>query len=118
MVFKWRATHISRQAPCPSSRVARKENPTLILSFPDDTTEAGPGEEGGPSGPKLDGVLLKELEADYPKATADVMALASEEVSALFPPEAADGSESAVPNPEKRRKCAGCREVSGGAKCH
>lgn len=39
----------------------------IDASFPDDTTEAGSGGEGGSQGPNLDGALLKELEAEYPE---------------------------------------------------
>lgn len=55
------------------------------MSFPNDTTATGQGGEG-PQGPQLSRTLLKELEADYPGATSDVMALALEEVNPFHPP--------------------------------
>lgn len=88
------------------------------MSFRDDTTESLPGGEEGPQGSKLNGVLLKELEANFPQATADVMALVLEGVRALFSSEAADTatkiSDSAVPGPEERRPPALVVHCGGG----
>lgn len=77
MVLKW-GTGQEHHLPDALSRLqwSQGRRPDIGVSSPDDTAETGPGREAGPQGVKLNGVLLNELDADYPEATADVRALA------------------------------------------
>lgn len=65
---------------------SQERGPDIYVAFPDDATEADPGGEATPQAPNLDGVLLKELEAEYSEEPADVMTLAPKKIRALLPP--------------------------------